>query len=236
MRSRHLLVLSLLLLFLVACSINPSNPAVTLTSNAGLVKTIVAGTLTSYPTRTSFPTSTPTITPVSTPTDTWVEHKIDLSGAVISTPSDWLLQEVNRRPEINDDTFGPPVGHDCANYEITSSDGLAVLHLRDSCRFSDPQVADFPPDGVIINPDAGEGRIVRYIYEDVYYYQPVFVFEEGTLAPGSAWRVGEDYLYLFCPIAFGDAGTYISFTYNGPLDQIDEVFSILDRIVQSIQK
>jgi hypothetical protein len=232
-RSKYLMVL-FLLSFVVACNFSPSNTVATLTANAGLVQTIVAGTLTAFPTKTPIPTLTPTVTLTPTPNTTWVDHKIELSGALISIPPDWSLEEVNRRPEPNDIYSAPPKGHDCADYELKSSDGLTIVHLSDSCGFIEGYPDDFPPDGVIINPDAEEGRIARFSYEQIYYYSYVCVFGEGLTS--SVYHAGQDVLCGSIPIAFGDTGMFISFTYMGGLDQVDKVFSIVDRIVLSIQK
>jgi hypothetical protein len=231
------LILALFLFFLSACSLEKlpdkadATAAADLENQKGFIATIVAQTLTAMqPTvvlNEISPTPAFTITPSATPENEWVEHTISLYGTKISLPRDWQLQEVNRRPEPTDPNMYEIVGHDCADYEVNSPDGLTILKITSACGFNEGYWDPLPEGSIIINPDA-ESKIARYPMEGSKYayfhvcYDPSFRNGEAGICSA-----------LF---GLGDGVMGITLEYSGPKDKIDGAFEITDQIVLKIAK
>lgn len=86
---------------------------------------------------------------------------IDLYKLQLSIPSNWTLQEINRRPEPTG-PGNPVTGHDCAEYKITSSDNLATLSLKPICGFGDGGGDLWPKDSTIVKQIDSSNYIIRY--------------------------------------------------------------------------
>jgi hypothetical protein len=212
-------------------------------TGAGIVGTMVAKTLTAIPTITLVPSST--LVPTLIPGIDWLQHSIELYGLTLSLPSDWRIQEINRRPAPTN-SYDPITGHDCADYQISSPDNLSILTLQPICGFSEGFPGEYPADTIIINPMNGQAGIgsfkdntigrffngTEYSYSHCYLltYEDLTGSHETnvcTSPPVMAYGYGEGKDFVWVGI---------NLKYAGPGEQIANAFAIVDKIVLSIAK
>jgi len=93
--------------------------------------------------------------------DNWRSATIPLYHIQLGIPSDWNVFEVNRRPEPHR-PMDPIVGHDCADYLITSSDGQTIVDLRPTCGYFESIAETWPTDSVIVQDKGNDSWIIRY--------------------------------------------------------------------------
>jgi hypothetical protein len=226
--SSTLISVVFLVSMLTACVNNI--PTSTPTSVTGNIATIVPTTLTAIPSATIMPT--PTDTPI---VDEWTWHNIDLYALKISLPLGWTISEVNRRPEPTNP--GDPItGHDCADYNISNSDGTLKVSLLPTCGFADGAGDSCPNDSVIVGKQNDTSVIIRYFNQD----KSAYIYTSAGLATISDTQGTRSEMLCSNPpiLSFGEGQNLrfiqTEFQYLRTGGNIDQILATIDEIVLSI--
>lgn len=236
----------ILLSLLSACVGSTSTPDSI--DDTDVVATIVAGTLTAFPTA----TTEPTIMPVNTPTPTaevWMWQNIDLYSLKIYLPTGWTLNEVNRRPEPEQYQI---YGHDRADYVISNPEGTEKILLFPTCVFFGGAGDICPVDTVFMsttNPDtisyySGEDDIIAWFSNKsrdllARYYDSE---KDSYIYTDVAFPPLQGIVTLACkepPITvFGENQDLrfvsVEFQYTGASSDLEQTFSKIDKIILSL--
>lgn len=176
--------------------------------------------------------TTISITPQPTSLPSTKTEQLDLYGLSIELPTNWTLEEVNRRPEPTGP--GDPVkGHGCADYEIKSAENYVTLSLKPICGFADGGADTLPLDAVVVK-DLGDKEIVRIKKGTGYEYgisgEVEFTEKDNSKIMKKMYtRVlsyGENQDLIFI-------GTGL--IYSGPEQEKDKYLDEADMIVSSLK-
>lgn len=221
-------VISLVLIVVLGCSFVSSATSTPDPEVESLVETILTETA----------TVVQGITPeVNLEDPHWVEQIIDLYGFLVELPDGWTIQEVNRRPEPSDDPMAPQVGHDCAEYIISNSEGTEKLYLYPVCGYTDGAGEDCPADTVLLATRGETGVIVRY-YDSS---QSRYIFSEARFATLISSEGESKRMLCFRPAVMvyekEESTTFVNVEYEnlGSDADIEAALEIVDRIVISVE-
>lgn len=170
------------------------------------------------------------ITPTGTPT-LFIPYTIDMYGLKLMMPMGWNLQEINRRAEPTG-LLSLSLGHDCADYVVTSPDGSARLAIYPPCESSSGTPVLCPADAVSITPPVSDEIIVRYFDKTRGAYLYTQAFEDFSVSSAT------DILSCYDNpiVASDDVFLHIEFQYIGIESGKDAMLKLVDRIILSIQK
>jgi hypothetical protein len=227
-KSSTLISVMFLLCALTACTGNIPTPNPT--SEADNIATIVAATLSAIPSATIAPTSTDT--PVI---DAWTWHNIDLYSLKLRLPSGWTISEINRRPEPTNP--GDPItGHDCADYDISNSDGTIKISLLPTCGFASGVGDSCPSDSAIIDKQSDTSMIIRYFDQG----RSAYIYTKAGLATISDTQGTRSEILCSNPpiLSFGEGQNLrfiqTEFQFLGTDVDLDQILVTVDEIVLSI--
>jgi len=176
----------------------------------------------------------PTVTP---DVPRWDEREIELYGFSLELPLEWVIQEINRRPEPSDDLMAPQIGHDCAEYIISNPDGTELLYLNPVCGYTDGSGEDCPVDTVLLETRGETGVIVRYYNSS----QSRHIFSEARFATLISSQGESKKMLCFRPAVMvfeTEAATIfvnVEYEYLGSDGDIEAALETVDRIVISIE-
>jgi hypothetical protein len=164
--------------------------------------------------------------------DRWAWQDIELYSLRLNLPPGWSISETNRRPEPTGE-FDPVKGHDCAEYLVTSPDGLSILTLRPTCGASEGMPSAMPPDTVIINPDSNDW-IGRYSTAGKYMYTKAEILSYEDLT-----GMHQENACFYPPAVIIKKGDVflaigVDLQYQGNPDQLTQALETADAIVESI--
>lgn len=188
------------------------------------------GTQKSIPTENLSNTNIST-TPQPTSSPLIKTEQLDLYGLSIELPTNWTLEEVNRRPEPT----GPGAvhGHDCADYEIKSAENYVTLSLKPICGFADGGADTLPLDAVVVK-DLGDKEIVRIKKGTGYEYG---ISSEVEFTEKDNSKIMKK-LYTRV-LSYGENQDLIfienELIYSGPELEKDKYLSEADNVVSSLK-
>ncbi len=169
----------------------------------------------------------------------WQTVTIDLYNLSLQIPSDWELQEINRRPEPSSPE-APTKGHDCADYTIKSDNNYAILSLKPTCGFADGGASLWPNDAVIVKQyQSGYPKfIIRFFDQNNNSYKYSGA-GEATISNLEGTRTEKT--YADPPIiSFGSQSDLtlvgVEFSYIGPETSKNQYLETADKIVASLEK
>jgi hypothetical protein len=228
---------AILYLSIILTSCAGNKPTSTPANETNKISTFVAATLTAIPSITPVVEPATAQLPSLTPTteNGWEQHYIDLYGFTINLPHNWQIKEINRRAEPTGE--GDPIeGHDCADYQISSYDGLSALFLRPICGFSDGVPGAYPPGTIVINPDSSDRKIGRYFNGAEYVYSKVYIYTYTDLTGDHIDMAS--YSPPVIVIGEGQDLTFLgsTFQYLRPKEDVTKALEIADKIILSITK
>lgn len=167
----------------------------------------------------SKPNPTPVVvtTPTPNPTENWKTHAIDLYKLQLSIPSNWTIQEINRRPEPTRE-FDPKTGHDCADYLITSQDNYVKLSLKPTCGFAEGLPNPWPKDTIVVKELGNDSYLIRYFdaAKSAYIYahggEGTFEDERGkhqekTHTGALGFGTGQNLVFIFTEMHYSGPDT-----------------------------
>ena len=176
--------------------------------------------------------------PTAAPEDShWIKETIDLYGFSFELLGDWIIQEVNRRPEPSDDPMAPKMGHDCAEYIISNPAGTERLYLYPVCGYTDGAGDDCPVDTVLLETRGETGVIVRYFDSSKTRH----IFSEARFATMISNEGESKKMLCFRPPVMvferEESTTFVNveYEYLGSEADIAAALETVDRIVISLE-
>ena len=143
---------------------------------------------------TSFYTPEVSRPPAATPTPESSQTPLALYNATVLLPKGWQMQELNRRTE-------PPgpnlLGHDCAEYVISSDDATATLFLIPTCGVLQTTPQFWPQDTVIVKSEGNGVFIIRYFDSNKKVYRYARGIEETTTSTTNPTQRVTDGVLIF---------------------------------------
>lgn len=194
----------------------------------------------SSPTNSSVPDETGTTTspvPGSQTKQTTVEweiYSIELYNLKLALPAQWTLDEINRRPEPTR-SFDPIMGHDCADYQIASSNRYVILKLHPSCGFANSTFKQWPKDTVVVKKLEDDRFVIRFFDPESLVYRYA-TGGEATLSDEKGTRKEKMHGNIV-NLGSRENPTFISIElrYLGPDSSRDQYLQLVDKVVQSLR-
>lgn len=168
-------------------------------------------------------------------TISWKNTTMSLYKMSLKIPTDWTIQESNRRPEPTGDA-DPKTGHDCSDYLIKNPDSTTIITIKPTCGFADGGGDLLPPNSVIVKNISKDAFLFRYPTTTANQY----AYAHGSNVQTSDEKGTRQEQYSGRILSYGEGNNLtfmnIFLSYTGSSIQLDKNLQIGDQIVGSISK
>lgn len=180
-------------------------------------------------------TSVPTVPITQVPTTSWKNTTMSLYKMSLKIPTDWTIQESNRRPEPTGDA-DPKTGHDCSDYVIKNSDSTTIITIKPTCGFADGGGDLLPPNSIVIKNINKDTFLFRYPTTTINQY----AYAHGGNVQTSDEKGTRQEQYSGRILSYGEGNNLtfmnIFLNFTGPSTQLEKSLQIGDQIVTSVSK
>lgn len=184
------------------------------------------------------PTQATINTSPSPSSDTWktesvqIKKETEVSGnenikLSFQFPSDWTLETVSKASSPDN------MIKNCADYVLTSSDGLAKLTVSPICTGWTAKYSDWPQSAVSIKEENNVGEGAGAIYTIRYFDSASNQYKYVIGEKGTSNKIDDAILITYNSSAGNFLPTNITLKYSG--SGIDSILKITDQIVTSLK-
>ena len=123
----------------------------------------------------------PTIDTPTVSSPQWIWNTFGLYEWNVELPHGWTITEINRRPEPTapGTTGSKLLGHDCADYQLSSPDEMDFINITMPCGFEDGGFSPCGPDAQVIQSVGNGNYLIRFPHPTIVGFVYV-ISNQGT--------------------------------------------------------